>query len=191
MFACGRDRLTRRRMRIFEKQNIFVSDNRAGFAQARLLPGFGCAAENEISIRDVATSELNSLYEPGKLYFNPGDYLPSADNAYIETVNCERPNSLAHPAGLAEGSRSEGAGASGTPNAGLPALYPPKRSRLTELHPTSGASWTCRVSTFHSLDSRNWRYRHRGVHSDCEASRQAAKKGAHAGIRPPSASSEK
>ena len=178
-------------MPIFEKQNIFVSDNRSGFAQACLLPGFGYEGENEISIRDVATSEMNSLYESGKLYFNPGNYLPSADNAYIEIVNCERPNSLAHPAGLAEGSRSEGAGASGMPNAGLPTLSPPKRSRLTELHPTSGEPWTCRVSTCHSLDSRNWRYRHRGAHSDCEPSCQAAKKGAHAGIRPPSASSKK
>lgn len=135
LFACEGVGLTRRQMPIFEKQSIFVSVNRACSAQARIVCAFGYGAANEISIREAATSNLNSLYKSGKLNFNHVNCLPPADNAHIEIVNCERPNSLLHPAGRADGSCSEGVDASWTPNAGMLALCPPKRCRLTELQP--------------------------------------------------------
>ena len=161
MFACVRVGLTRCQRRIFEKQNICANDNLVGLAPARLLRAFGCGAANETLIREVATSDVNLTDESGKFVFNSVNYLASADNGYIPKADCERSDSLAEPQRPLGGRLLGGGRCNRDAERGLAVRCPRKRCPWIDVHPTAGASRTCPVTSGHSLDGRNRRYRHR------------------------------
>jgi hypothetical protein len=164
LFAYERVGLTQWQRPIVDKQNIVVNDNLVGVVPVRVLRAFRRGAANVTSIREVATSDLNLTPESGKLVLNSGIYLPSADNAYSQIADCERPKSLADRAGRSVRSSSAGAVAIGTPNLGFAGLtLPPEALTSCRSSPHGQRFQDCRITSDRSLDGRNRRYRHRRV----------------------------
>ena len=162
MFAYERVGLTRVQQPIVDKQNIVVNDNLVGLVPVRVLRVFRLGGANVTSIREGATSSLNLTPESGKLNFNSGNYLPSADNACIQIADCERPSSLAEPIARSVGGSSAGAVAIGTPNLGFAgSALPPEALMSCRSSPDGQRFQHCPVSSGRSLDGRNRRYRHR------------------------------